>query len=164
MTPNFFAKIAALFALTLAGALAAATPAKAPAPGQVITQGEVKAEKTVVENGVSKVQLVAASHVLPGDRLLFATVYRNTATVPATNFTVTNPVPAAVSVTPESAAALVVSVDGGTAWGRLAALTVADGKGGRRPALAADVTHVRWTIASIPPGASGRVEYHAVVR
>ena len=86
------------------------------------------------------------------------------ALVPATNFTVTNPVPAAVIVTAESAAALVVSVDGGKAWGRLSALSVANGKGGRRPAQAADVTHVRWTIASIPPGGSGRVEYHALVR
>ena len=164
MTPNFIARIAALFALTLAGSLAAATPAKAPASGQVVMQGDVKAEKTVVVNGVSKVQLVAANHVFPGDRLLFATNYHNTALVPATNFTVTNPVPAAVTVTPESAAALVVSVDGGKTWGRITELSVADGKGGRRPALASDVTHVRWTIASIPPGASGRVEYHAVVR
>ena len=43
-------------------------------------------------------------------------------------------------------------------------LKVADGKGGTRPAQASDVTHVRWSIASFAPGASGTLEYHAVVR
>lgn len=157
MTPNIVAKLLAFLALAIAAPLAAA-------PGQVALKGEVKAEKNVVENGVSKVVLVEPKTVLPGDRLLFTTGYTNTGAAAVTNFVVTNPVPSAVSVAPESASVLQVSVDGGKAWGRLAALTVADGKGGRRPALASDVTHVRWTIAVIAPGTSGKVEYHAIVR
>ncbi len=153
--------------ITGSGALAAPTLAPAtlaPAGGQVALRGDVKAEKSVVVNGVIKLQLVAPKAVLPGDRLLFSTAFTNTGAKPVQNFVVTNPVPAAVSVAPDSAAALQVSVDGGKSWGRLASLTLANGKGGRRGALATDITHIRWTIPVIAPGASGKVEYHAIVR
>ena len=33
-----------------------------------------------------------------------------------------------------------------------------------RAAIPADVTQVRWTLASIAPGGSGRLEYPAIIR
>lgn len=136
----------------------------AAAQGQVELKGEVQQEKVVVENGQSKTTLIVPKTVLPGDRLLFTTAYANKGTAPVQNFVVTNPLPGAVALAPDATASLEVSVDGGKAWGRLALLTVLDGKGGRRPAQSTDVTHVRWTIPVIAPGANGQVSYHAIVR
>lgn len=132
------------------------------APGQVALQGDVKLQKTVVEAGKSRVVLTEPKVVVPGDRLLFTTRYANASGAAVQNFVVTNPLPGAVAL--EAQAGDQVSVDAGKSWGKLAALTVADGKGGRRAAQAGDVTHIRWTIPSIAAGASGKVEYHAIVR
>lgn len=132
------------------------------APGQVVLNGDVKLEKTVVEAGKSRVVLTEPKVVVPGDRLLFSTRYSNGGTTTVQNFVVTNPLPAAVAL--QAQAGDQVSVDAGKTWGKLAALTVADDKGGRRSAQASDITHIRWTIPTIAAGASGKVEYHAIVR
>lgn len=152
--------------LTVAFAAAVlANPSLAVAQGNAVSLiGDVKLEKTVTENGMAKVVLSDPKVVVPGDKLLFSTVYRNNSAQPVTNFVVTNPLPSAVSLTSESAAMLEVSVDGGKSWGQLATLMVADGKGGQRAATATDATHVRWTIPAIAPGGTGTVEYHAIVR
>lgn len=121
-------------------------------------------EKTVVENGASRKVLLEPEKVVPGDHLVLATAYRNTGPLPVQNFVVTNPIPAGVLYQAEGAQGSEVSVDGGKVWGPLGALKVPDGKGGMRAAEAADVTHVRWTIASIAPGASGAVSYHGTVK
>ena len=97
-------------------------------------------------------------------RLLFSTSYSNVGAQPINNVVVTNPLPSAVEISAQSAAELTVSVDGGKHWGRIAGLTVADGKGGQRPAQAADVTHIRWIIPVVAPGASGTVSYNGIVR
>jgi uncharacterized repeat protein (TIGR01451 family) len=124
----------------------------------------VRLEKTVTENGVSHVVASEPKVVVPGDKLVFSTAYHNDSAQAVTNFIVTNPLPAAVSFSAGADAGAQVSVDGGKTWGALGALTVSDAKGGTRPAQAGDVTHVRWTIASIAPGASGTVQYNAIVR
>ena len=146
-------------------AIFAAVPATAfAAPGAVVLKGDVKVETTVVEKGVEKTILATPKVVVPGNRLLFSTSYRNESATPVQNFVVTNPVPEGIAVAAPDAANLVVSVDGGKTWGKLAALAVKDAKGVARPAQAADVTHVRWTLATIAPGAAGAVAYHAVVK
>ncbi|MFM6932926.1 MAG: hypothetical protein ACKOUT_11870 [Novosphingobium sp.] len=154
-----------IHALILAGTLIGLVPAHAiAAPGQVTLQSEVKLEKTVVENGKPRQVLIEPKTVLPGERLLFTTRYANNGATPATNFVVTNAVPGPVKVAPESAANLVVSVDGGKSWGKLASLKVADGKGAVRGAQASDITHLRWTIPVIAPASGGKVEYEGIVR
>lgn len=149
--------------------MAAAGLALAPQPslaqqGQVGLQGYVKLEKTVTENGQTKKVLTDTKVVVPGDRLLFSTSFINNGTTAVEQFVVTNPLPSAVALAPESAASLDVSVDGGKTYGRLADLKVADGNGGQRAAEAADVTHVRWIIPTIAPRAQGKVEFFAIVR
>ena len=152
-------------AFFISAAIMASVPAVASAaPGAVVLKGDVKVETTVVEKGVEKTVLATPKVVVPGNRLLFSTSYRNESATPVQNFVVTNPVPEGIAVAATDAASLTVSVDGGKSWGKLAALTVKDAKGVARPAQAADVTHVRWTLATIAPGAAGAVAYHAIVK
>jgi hypothetical protein len=101
---------------------------------------------------------------VPGDKLVFTTRYRNSGTQPVNDFVVTNPLPGAVMLAGEEADQHTVSVDGGKTWGKLATLTVDDGKGGKRAATAADVTHLRWVLPLLQPGANGALTYHAIVR
>ena len=138
-----------------------AAPIDAPA-GPIALTGDVKVDRTVTENGTTRHVLVRPDKVVPGEHLVFTTSYRNTGTRPIQNFVITNPLPPAVVLADAGDGS--VSVDGGAHWGTLATLTVADGKGGRRPATPADVTHLRWIIAQIAPGSAGTVEYHATVR
>ena len=156
-------KLSLVFFIT--AAMIAAVPAGASAAaGAVVLKGDVKIETTVVDKGVEKTVLVTPKIVVPGNRLLFSTSYRNESAAPVQNFVVTNPVPEGIAVAAPDAASRTVSVDGGKTWGKLAALVVKDTKGAARPAQAADVTHVRWTLATIAPGTGGAVAYHAVVK
>ncbi len=145
---------------------AAAAPVSAPAPtvSPVTLKGDVMLETTVTENGVSTVQLSEPKVVTPGDHLIFTTRYHNESAQAVTNFVVTNPLPSAVALSSEGSDGTEVSVDGGKTWGLLGALKVTGSEGGERTAAAGDVTHIRWTIPKIAPGASGEVQYHGIVR
>ncbi len=149
--------------LSAAGLALAAQPSLAQ-QGQVGLKGDVRLEKTVTENGETRKILSDTKVVVPGDRLLFSTSFVNNGAAPVEQFVVTNPLPSAVTLAPESAAALDVSVDGGKTYGRLTELKVPDGNGGQRAAEAGDVTHVRWIIPTIAPRAQGKVEFYAIVR
>ena len=150
--------------LGLAMTLAAVNPAAAFAADPVSLNGEVMVDRVVVENGQSKHVLQVPSKVIPGDHLVFTTTYRNTGAKPIENFVVTNPVPAAVIVADEGDTTAALSVDGGAHWGKLSQLKVSDGKGGFRPAELTDVTHLRWIVKRIEPGATGSLQYRAMVR
>lgn len=114
--------------------------------------------------GKTMTRLEPPKLVTPGDRLVFVLDYKNQGAAPATGFTVTNPVPAAVSYTDASTGA-VVSADGGKSWGQLAALKVAGSDGQPRAATAADVTHIRWTLArAVPAGQGGKLQFRGVVK
>jgi uncharacterized repeat protein (TIGR01451 family) len=126
-------------------------------------KGDVKVDKVVVENGKEKRVLIDPKVVVPGDKLVFSTAYRNTGTEVVKNFVVTNPIPAGVALAPLGSEKLEVSVDGGKTWGRLAALSVSDAAG-PRSAQAGDVTHIRWILPVLAPGASGTLTYNALVR
>ena len=158
MTKHLF-----LTLIALAGLALAPQPTLAQ-QGQVGLQGDVKLEKTITENGQPKKVLADTKVVVPGDRLLFSTSFVNNGAAAVEQFVVTNPLPSAVALAPESAAGLDVSVDGGRTYGALAGLKVADGNGGQRAAEASDVTHVRWIIPTIAPRQQGKVEFYAIVR
>ena len=142
----------------------AAPIAQAQAAQPVELKGDVKIDKIVIENGKEKHVMIEPKVVVPGDKLVFATAYRNTGSAVVNNFVVTNPIPAGVMMDPAGAAMSDVSVNGGKSWGKLASLTVAAPDGTKRAAQASDVTHVRWTLALLAPGASGTVTYRAIVR
>ena len=155
------------FILTAAAALLGtfvAPVAEAQATQPIELKGDVQLDKIVVENGREKHVLVEPKVVVPGDKLIFATAYRNTGSAAVSNFVVTNPIPAGVALAQGDAPMADVSVDGGKTWGKLSALTVTGKDGVKRAAQSGDVTHIRWTLASVAPGASGTLSYHAVVR
>lgn len=147
-----------VFALSLLG------PAPARAAGPVTLASEVKLETVVVEDGARRVVLVDPGVVVPGDRLLFRTRYRNTASDAVEGFVVTNPLPAGIALAADADPALTLSVDGGRTWGHLAALRVPAADGTRRAAQASDVTHLRWTLPPIAAGEGGEVEFHGIVK
>lgn len=102
--------------------------------------------------------------VTPGDRLVFVLGYRNGGAQPATGFTLTNAIPPSVAFTGTDDTSAVVSVDGGKSWGQLAALKVAQADGTSRPAVAADVTHIRWSFGKpIAAGAGGELSFRGTV-
>lgn len=142
-----------------------ALPLAAKDDNPIALTGDVKAEKIVTDaQGNERVALVEPTAIVPGDRLVFGTDFANNGVDTVTNFVVTNPLPAAVRLAPDADAALEVSVDNGKTFGALAALTIANSDGTTRPATHADVTHVRWVLASIDSGASGRLTYPAIIR
>lgn len=143
-------------------ALGAAYAAPATAQPAVALKGDVKVVRQVTENGQTRETLEEPNQVLPGDKLVFTTRYTNGGAQPATDFVVTNPLPAPVKLAKVDS--FEVSVDGGKTFGALAALKATGADGKPRVAELGDVTHVRWRVASIAPGASGEVRYLAEVR
>ena len=151
----------AAFSGLLAATAAPAAMAEASQPVEL--KGDVKVDKLVVENGHEKHVLVAPNVVVPGDKLVFATSYRNNGSVAVKDFVVTNPIPEGVMLASQGAELLDVSVDGGKSWGKLAQLKVSD-TAGPRAAQASDVTHIRWVLPVLAPGAKGTLSYNAIVR
>lgn len=149
---------------TLAAGLAFASIANAAASAPLTLQSEIRLEKIVVENGVKKVVLVPAKRTVPGNHLLIVNAYHNNSAARIDNFVITNPLPKGVAFAADATDTGQVSVDGGKTWGALATLTVSLANGLKRAAQASDVTHIRWTVPAIAPGAEGSVGYHAVVR
>jgi uncharacterized repeat protein (TIGR01451 family) len=163
----------ALSALPASGIVATAAQAQNAAPSPVALTSDVKIERVTVDaSGKEQVTLHAPKSVVvvPGDKVLFTLEVINNGAEPAGGFRATNPIPAAVKFTSVAEDWADVSVDGGTTWGKLAALTVkaknAEGTADvERAAAAADVTHVRWVFAeAIAPGARRAISYRGEVR
>lgn len=163
--------------LALAAAVLAASTASAhaqAATAQPVTlTSEVKIERVETDAaGKEKVTLYTPKDiaVVPGDKVVFVLEVVNTGTAPAAGFRATNPMPGAVQFSSVSEEWAEVSVDGGTNWGKLAALKVkakaADGIAQvERAAGAEDVTHVRWIFPdAIAPGATRKLSYRGVVK
>lgn len=142
----------------IASALLASTAA-AQAAGGVSLVASVAQEQVVQENGRSITKLIPAARVSPGDDVVYVLSYANGGTKRADNVVITNPIPANLAFV--GAEGAVVSVDGGTSYGPLAELRLPGADGSSRLATAADVTHVRWTLAPIAPGSKGEVTYRA---
>lgn len=139
-----------------------AAAAQTPQPFELLS--DVKVDKVSIVDGAERHALVDPAVVVPGDRLVFSTRYRNNGAVKAEHIVVTNPIKPGIMLASDGAALLDVSVDGGKSWGKLAGLNVPDGQGGQRAAQSGDVTHVRWVLASVAPGASGTLSFNAIVR
>lgn len=136
-------------------------------------------ETTASGETVTKLLDPATVKVIPGDKLLFVNAYRNTGQNAVTGFVVNNPVHAAVALTEVVEDWALVSVDGGKNFGKLSELTVTEtvatgteetGETAApvqtsRPAVASDVTHIRWVLTSpIAPGASGELRFRGIVK
>lgn len=162
---NSMNSITKLIIAATAAALFPAMPLAAQDANAIALRGEVMAVKTTTgPDGKQRTELIEPAMIVPGDRLVFGTDYANQGSDVVTNFTVTNPLPAAVRLAPDADPSLQVSVDDGKTWGLLSSLTVTQADGTTRPASHADVTHVRWVLPSIAPGVSGKLTYPAIIR
>lgn len=155
-----------MFARFAAIALAVAASPVLAQNSAVSLESDVLVERTTTDaQGQEQVSLEEPRVVVPGDKLVFVLRYRNNGTSPATDFVITNPLPAAVAFQSSAERSTQVSVDGGRNWGQLATLTVANADGTTRPARADEVTHVRWAFAQpIPAGQAGRLMFRGIVR
>ena len=152
-----------MFGALGASLIGLAVPVHAQQPMEL--EGDVKVVKlTIAADGSRLEELVPPDVVVPGDRLVFSTSYRNAGSDPVADFVVSNPLHEAVQLAGDADPTLTVSVDGGQTWGRIAELRVAGDDGADRAARPEDVTHVRWTLAKVGPGESGRLEYPAIIR
>jgi len=146
--------------------VALCAPAAAIAAEPVSLTSEVLVEHVKPQpDGTSKIVREEPAMVTPGDKLVFLLSYRNAGSEAATGFTLTDPIPGSIAFAGTEDSEAVVSVDGGKSWGKLATLKVAQADGTSRPAVAADVTHVRWRFSQpILAGATGQLSFRGVVK
>jgi uncharacterized repeat protein (TIGR01451 family) len=104
--------------------------------------------------------------VVPGDRVRITLRFHNRSRDAIQNLKLRNPIPDGLLFDgTDDLAGFSVSVDGGTNWGALAALTVTPQGGAPRRATFADVTHVMWILPEpVVPGSRGMVHFFTRVR
>lgn len=138
--------------------------AQAATPVQL--SSDVYVEKRIKRaDGQSATILEKPNTVVPGDNLVFIVKYKNAGAAPANKFVVTNPLPAAVAFNGTSDGLEVVSVDGGKSWGFISSLRVGGINGQTRPALLADVTHIRWNLEqTLASGSEGKLIFRGIVK
>lgn len=157
-----------MIATVLAATAAIAPPTIALAaagPLQVTSSIMVEGRSTAAD-GTTRVTLVKPTKVTPGDRVIFVLAYRNTGPQALSNVVLANPLPRQIAyraATPGTQAPE-VSVDG-TTYGPLDSLRVRNLDGSARAATPADVTSVRWRLASpLAAGSQGQFAFQAVLK
>ena len=149
--------------------LQASAPAQQKGSIVLTSVSEVEVVKLNAE-GKKEVKRVDAAKaaVVPGDTVIFTVSYANTDTKPADRVLVINPVPEHVIYMDKSAegkgTTIEFSVDGGKTYASPGKLTVTSA-GKQRPAIAADYTHIRWTLSKpLAPGGKGSVSFKAQIK
>ena len=157
-----------IMAAMLAGSLLAlATGAAAQEQHLDLTTSVQKEQVTTNSAGETDVQLVPASTVVPGEKVVYTITFRNISDDAADNVVITNPIAAELTYVADSATSglgdVQFSVDGGASFDNPADLVV-DEDGARRPAEAKDFTHIRWVMKEeLAVGAQGTVRFAAVL-
>jgi len=163
-----FATLALSTALLATGAQAQTSPA-----GGVQLVNVAQKEVEVDEGGKKVRKLVEPGKMVPGDEVVYTITYTNKGAKPAERVVVVNPVPQHTRMRTSSAeganSEIAYSVDGGKTYAAPDKLVVntkdASGKAVTRPAVAADFTHIRWTLKEpLAPGASGFVRFRTVIQ
>lgn len=143
---------------------ASSVPAIAAAPVELSSDVFVEKQQKQADGSFSTV-LAKPNLILPGDQLVFVVRYRNAGNKPATNFSVTNPIPAAIAFSGTADGAEVVSIDSGKNWGKLSQLRVSNTDGTSRTALMTDVTHLKWQMNQLlAAGEAGKIIFRGVVK
>ncbi|MDB5715761.1 MAG: hypothetical protein JWO15_3158 [Sphingomonadales bacterium] len=145
-------------------ALHAASPASAA--GLRVTNTILVQQRVAVADGTTRVTLVPANHVVPGDRVVFRIAYHNEVGQPINGVVLNTPVPANLAYRGPAEGSPVpeVSVDG-KSFGPLATLKVIGAQGHWRAAQAQDVTHVRWVRSgAVPVNGAGQYAFEAVLK
>ncbi|GBH31244.1 hypothetical protein [Sphingobium xenophagum] len=156
-------KAATLSWIIALSGLAAPHAASAQPSVELDTQMFVERVTTDV-NGRSRRILASADKVAPGDQLIVIVHWRNAGNAPLRDQAVVRSLPRGMQIDPTDPT-MQVSVDGGAHWGRMDQLWLPTPLGGTRRAVAADVTHIRWSLPqAVPPGHAGRLSYRATMR
>lgn len=94
MKINLLKRLAMLAALAIPGI----TPGVALAANNVALSSDVFVERKIENaDGKTSVMLEEPKTVIPGDNLVFVVKYKNVGSTPASDFSVTNPLPKAVA-------------------------------------------------------------------
>jgi len=150
-------------------ATAAATPVVMPQAIDPIAVKSIAEVQRAEGGGRGTGKLVRADRVVPGDEVIYTLMVRNTGAAAVASPMVTQPVPEHTLYVADSAvgpgAEVSYSVDGGRTFDRVENLTVQGADGHTRPALAADVTHIRWQLKnSLKSNSVAFVRFRAVVK
>ncbi|MDH4164263.1 MAG: hypothetical protein OEW15_16490 [Nitrospirota bacterium] len=135
---------------------------------RTLSQVEVTTTNAKGEKEMKRVE-AARANVTPGDMVIFTTSYSSNVKKPAENVAITNPVPEHMVYVDRSAEGagtrIEFSIDGGKTYSAPEKLIVTVGPGKTRPALAADYTHIKWTLTKpLQPGGKGSVSFRAKVK
>lgn len=129
-------------------------------------------EVTETRNGVRKTTLIPTQTAASGEILHYTLAYANKGNEEATNTVVVDPIPAGTVYIANSAtgkgAEINFSSDGGKTYDNPVKLTyemrLPGGKVEKRIATPGEYTNIRWTIKSVPPGASGTLGFAVTVK
>jgi len=147
-----------------ASLMASAASHAQAAPGITINTSAFQEMEVKADDGTVTRKLVPAARVVPGDEVVYEITYSNGGADSATNLAINNPVPDAVTFLVATNPPTAVSVDQGETFGNLGDLRVEGLDGQVRPAQPADITNLRWTIATLAPGAQGTIRYRVRVK
>jgi uncharacterized repeat protein (TIGR01451 family) len=149
-----------------------------PAVSPALQKGGVEirsfAEVEVIRKDESGAKVVtrvdaAKSNVQPGDTVIFTITYLNNGNEPVTDVAVKNPIPQHMLYLDKSALGegtrIDFSTDNGKSYGPIDKIRVRSADGKERPARAADITFVRWTLEKpLKKGGTGNVFFQAKLK
>lgn len=133
----------------------------------------IKAEKevTVTEKGEKVKRMVEAKDVVPGEIITYNLAYSNNGDEAATDIAITDPIPSGMTFIPGSATEtgeITFSIDNGKSFKKPSLLTYEvntnNGTVEKFVATPELYTHIRWTLANIPPQSKGVVSFNVQVK
>ncbi len=162
-------KLRIIPSLLLAVLLAAFHLPALAAAGQVELKTVAEREVETVTNGKKETRRAPVNKAVPGDEIIYTTVFKNLAAKPVGDIVITNPVPNDSLYKADSASGantvITFSADGGKQYAAPGQLTVKAKDGKTRPAQPSDYTHIRWTYkGELGAGKSGEVSFRAFIK
>lgn len=147
-------------------------PYLAFAKPQISVSITAEKEIAVTENGRKVARKAPATSIDAGDVIFYTVSYVNSGDEPATGAVLNDPIPQGTSYIPGSAygegADITFSIDHGKKFKKPSLLTYEikhkDGTIEKRAASSEEYTDIRWTIATIPAGAKGKVGFQVRVK
>ncbi|NNC38380.1 MAG: hypothetical protein EX271_06045 [Acidimicrobiales bacterium] len=115
------------------------------------------------EDGSETVKREEADTVVPGESIVYSINYYNDLDKPAENVVLVMPVPTELTFSEGSAdfdgVQTTFSTDGGKTFALRESVVVKRDDNSTRAADAADITHVKWVVASITPDQRGSLSF-----
>ena len=156
-------------ASVLAVSVATLPAAQAQEKGCILLKTVAEVEQAAKdERGDETRRLVAAEKVVPGDEVVYTVSATNVCDANADAVVIDNPIPEHMTYIAGSAIGpgteVTFSVDGGFNYGKPDTLKMSNPDGSKRPAAAADYTHIRWVMRNpLKPGAVAFARFRAVL-